>query len=303
MQATNTPSANSRNSESGAKGKRSAKGKNRLRRKSPWWWRVLRASLLGYGTILIALCVFENHLIYPAAYSDADAVPPAIESDIQTVRYESSADAPLPGRLLMHPDSDQWLVFFHGNGVRARQLDSWLRRLSQAAGANVFAAEYRGYEDDQSPSERGLIEDGISAVDFLTDHHRAQPEQMVYYGRSLGGGVATAVAFERPPKAMVLERTFDSAVNVAAKRFWFIPVQILMRNRFDSAARVTVFDKPLVVVGGTDDQVIPIPHARALHRAASRAPSTMIEVPGLRHNDPIHDDVLSKIFAALENSN
>jgi uncharacterized protein len=275
------------------------KRKSRPKRR-PLWWRLTRLVVLTYLSLLIALTLLETRLVYPGAFSTDENLTGATEGRIQTVRYASSGSLDLPGRVLRRPSSTRWVVFFHGNAVRSRHMDQWIERLSDLANANVMAAEYRGFEDDQTPTEQGVVDDGVAAIDYLKKQYGVPSQDLIYYGRSLGGGVACASAIKRPPAAMILERTFDSAVNVARNRYPWIPVSLLMKNRFDSAAYVTNFQKPLVVIGAEEDEVIPIAHAKSLYDSASRADRTWIEIPGLRHNDPLPDQVVRQSFDAID---
>jgi uncharacterized protein len=281
-------------SETTSKPKRKAQPKRR-----PLWWRLTQLVALAYLSLLIALALFETRLVYPGAYFGEDNLPQATEDRIRTVRYPSTGSSELPGRMLLRPTSQRWVVFFHGNGIRSRQMDGWIEHLSDLADANVMAVEYRGFEDDQTPTEQGLVEDSVAAIDFLEKQFGVQTSDLIFYGQSLGGGVACATAIKRPPAAMILERTFDSAVNVARKRFPWIPISLLMKNRFDSAAYVSNYLKPLVVIGVEKDEVIPIQHAKALYDSATRAQRTWIGVPGLYHNDPLPDEVLRQAFEAI----
>lgn len=195
--------------------------------------------------------------------------------------------------------SKNWVVFFHGNGIRAVDLDRWINRLSVAFDANVFAAEYRGFTDDRDVGQSGVIADGEAAVQFVIDRFDVPISRIILYGRSLGGGVASAAAVRFGPAALVMDRTFDSAVAVAAEKYPFLPVRLLMKNRFDSAARLTVYDGPLVVVHGPPDTLVPYAAGRRLYDAAASAFKTFVESPGMGHLDAMSDDVLDQVVRAV----
>jgi fermentation-respiration switch protein FrsA (DUF1100 family) len=107
---------------------------------------------------------------------------------------------------------------------------------------------------------------------------------IVLLGESLGGGVAVRLAAERKPAALILEAPFASAVAVGAERYWWLPVKLLMKDRFESIRRIGGVDAPLLIVHGERDAVVPVAQARRLLAAASE-PKRGVFLPGAGHND------------------
>lgn len=259
---------------------------------------LLRLIVLGYVSILVALALMETRLVYPGAYRVSDSGPSA-NALVQTVEYPTTDGLKLPGRLFENSQAKNVVLFFHGNGVKAAWMDDWCLQLAQAFEATVMIAEYRGYEDDATPTEKDVLSDCFAARDFLCERYSLTPKDIVLYGRSLGGGCAVAVASQGGAKAMVLERTFDRMVNVAADRFSFVPVRLLMKNRYDSVAKLTVYKDPLVVLHGTNDRVIPFPHGEALYQAAVTPQKHWIAVEGLGHNDALPANCMQEIVVKV----
>lgn len=296
---------------------RGQRKRSRRRARPRWYWRVLRTLAVAYFGIMITLTFLENRLVYPGAYSVSATLdhPESIEPGdpvslatalgvVQTARYGGggddsiSSDDLLPGRIWLMPGetrSRDWIIFFHGNGIRAVDLDQWLMRIGQQFDSNVMAAEYRGFTDDRDVSETGVIADGIAAVQFVIKNFDAKPSQMIYWGRSLGGGVAAAAAVQYPPAALVMDRTFDSTVNVAKSKYWYLPVSLLMKNRFDSAARMKLYDGPLVSVHGIVDRLVPYARGRSLFEAAISHEKFFVEAPAMGHLDPMTDQTLDEV--------
>ncbi|MGB7327982.1 MAG: alpha/beta hydrolase, partial [Rubripirellula sp.] len=243
---------------------------------------LLRIIGFGYAAVLVTLVVMEERLVYPGAYMDDTSVA-ADEPLIESVSYNSTAKTTLTGRLLERKQGKNVLLFFHGNASKAKWLDSWLIQLSGQFDATVMAAEYRGFEDDTDPNERGVIEDCFAARDYLCDRYSIEPTDVVLYGRSLGGGCAVAVACRGGAKCVVLESTFDRMFNVAAERYPFVPVRLLMRNRYDSLAKLTAYKGPLVQIHSVDDTVIPFRFGKALFESAKSPLKHFIEVSGVDH--------------------
>ena len=158
------------------------------------------------------------------------------------------------------------VLTFHGNasspGPHAERFAAdapW-----RTAGVGVLAPAYRGYPGSSgSPSEEGLILDGLSAYDFLKAR-LGEEHPILVHGHSLGSAVAVAVAAERPAAALYLESPFTSALALAKRQYPYLP-GFLMRDPFPSDQRITeVRTGRVFIVHGTDDQVVGVEMAHAL---------------------------------------
>lgn len=297
---------------------------------------LIQFSLVAYASVLVVLIVMETRLVYPAAFMDSDraaagrtasivptvsaAGPSRQELDaaptqpdatadlgptstgtlrIETVHYNSTNGLTLQGRLLERGEGKEIVLFFHGNGVKAAWLDNWLTELSQRLDANVMAAEYRGFDDDATPTEKGVVADSLAARDYLCERYQVAPTDLILFGNSLGGGCAVAVASQGGAKALILDRTFDRMVDVAANLYPFVPVRWLMRNRYDSLARMTVYHGPLISIHGTTDELIPIEHGRRLYDTCRSERKHWIEVEGLGHMERLPTQTLAELAKTL----
>ena len=254
---------------------------------------------IGYLALLASLLLMEPRLVYPGAYMTHR--PHSTSTSMLDVEYKAADGVPLTGRILERPDCKHTVLFFHGNGEKARWLDGWAMQLSQALDATVMIAEYRGFADtDQTPNEKGILLDCISARDFLCQRQGLRPQDIVLFGRSLGGGCAVAVAARGGAKALILDRTFDRIVDIAAARFPFVPVRWMMNNRYDSIDRINQFQGPLIQLHGTTDQIIPLANGKNLYSSYRHPSKHWIEVSGLGHNDPLPASSLDHIANKLD---
>lgn len=171
------------------------------------------------------------------------------------------------------------VIFSHGN---AEVIDQWpdLLRCYLEWGVSVLLPEYRGYgRSAGKPSQATAVSDALAFWDRLAAQPGIDPDRIVLQGRSLGGGVACAVAAERPPAALILQSTFTSIWDVAKR--WGAP-RALILDHFDSLKLVSTLDRPMLIVHGTQDRLIPVKHAHALHAAAPRSKLLLYEAD---HND------------------
>jgi fermentation-respiration switch protein FrsA (DUF1100 family) len=173
------------------------------------------------------------------------------------------------------------ILCFHGNagemGDRAERFAAY-----RAEGLGVLFLSYRGYGGSSGkPSEAGLVMDASAAYDWLAAHGLSSRD-IVVVGESLGSGVAVQLAVRRKVTALALEAPFASAVDIAAQIYWWLPVGLLMKDRFDSMSQIGRIGAPLLIIHGDKDEIIPLAEGRRLF-AAAKEPKEMIVTPGGTH--------------------
>jgi len=160
--------------------------------------------------------------------------------------------------LLWHvPPSDNKpvILYFHGNGGALRYRAARFRKLI-ADGIGLVGLEYRGFGGlPGEPTEAGLIADAQSAYAFAAARYGAQ--QIVVWGESLGSGVAVALAAEQPVGRVILEAPFTSTAAIAALRYWYMPVRLLMKDQYRSDERILKVTAPVLILHGARDSVVP----------------------------------------------
>jgi uncharacterized protein len=173
-------------------------------------------------------------------------------------------------------------LYLHGNGASLRWRADRFRELT-ADGSGLVALSYRGYGGSSgAPTEAGLIDDARAAYAFAAA--RYPPERIVLWGESLGSGVAVALATEKPVARVVLQSPFTSAADIAARRYWFVPVRLLMKDQFRSDLRVGKVTVPVLVLHGDRDDVVPMALGERLYELIN-APKRFVRFPGGGHND------------------
>jgi fermentation-respiration switch protein FrsA (DUF1100 family) len=146
--------------------------------------------------------------------------------------------------------------------------------------------DYRGYGGNPgSPTETGLLADARAARAYLLGRDDVEPARIVYLGESLGAAVALALAVEQPPAALILRSPFTSMVDMARLSYPFLPVDLLVWDRYPSLERIERSVAPLLVVAGAGDRLIPPSQSERLYERAA-APKRLVLVPGADHNSP-----------------
>jgi uncharacterized protein len=174
------------------------------------------------------------------------------------------------------------VLFFHGNATNISELEDYTK-LFHTLGLRVFLLEYQGYGlSEGRPSEPGTQADAEAAWRYLVEEKNIFPEQIIYYGHSLGGGVATGLAVKHPPGKLILEGTFTSVPDIAAQIYPYLPVRIMAHIKYPTLGRIGGLKIPLLIIHSKDDEVIPFDHGQKLFSAANE-PKTFYPSYGSHH--------------------
>lgn len=237
----------------------------------------------GYLAVMALLFLVQRQLLY---LPDREQPRPGL--GLSEVTLETADGLQL---LAWYAAGNPTVVYFHGNGGNIGYREERYRRLI-AAGLGLLAVEYRGYGGNEGrPSEKGFYADARAALDFL-DREGVAAGARVLYGESLGSAVAVKVASERPVGALVLEAPMTSVAELAQFHYPMFPARWLVRDRFDSLARIAAVGAPVLVLHGELDRVVPVEFGRRLYEAA-KEPKEMRVFEGAGHEDLDH-------FGAIE---
>lgn len=247
------------------------------------WTRFLVTVVIAALAVFVLLWAMQRRLIYLP-----DRTEPVISAHLpegQELRVEVEDGLELTVWWL--PASRETVgtvVVFPGNaGNRAGRVA--LARALSAGGLGTVLVDYRGYGGNPGhPSEEALVHDAIAIVDHFVARPDVDAASLVYYGESLGAGVATATAAFRPPAALILRSPFSSLPDVAAVHYPWLPLGALLWDRYPNAETIATLSVPLLVVAGSEDRIVPPSQSRAVYDAASQ-PKQLVIIEGAGHND------------------
>jgi fermentation-respiration switch protein FrsA (DUF1100 family) len=256
--------------------------------------------IVGLYLLMVgALYALQRPMIFRADLSPA---PPDLRGipGFQEVSYRTEDGLDL--RALYRPAAPGGLtlVYFHGN---ADGLSGSLRITERlgAEGYGLFLVAYRGYDGNPgSPTERGLYADGRGAMAWLS-RHGVPASDTVLVGNSLGSGPATEMAATLAVAGLVLISGYTSLPDVAASAYPFVPVRLLMRDRFDNIGEIGRVSAPILILHGTADWTIPFDHATALAAAAGKR-AQVVPFEGIGHElvgSPSLSPVIGRWLASL----
>lgn len=245
------------------------------------------APLLGLLVIALMLYRFEHSQVYhptrDAEYTPDDVGRPAEDFWLTT-----------PDGLRLHawffaadkssPRARFAMLFCHGNGGNLTSRPGYYRAILET-GVSLLAFDYRGYgRSDGEPSEAGTYTDAATAYAWLRARGFA-PENILVWGESLGGGIASHVAATQTVGGLVLQSSFTSIPDIGAEIFPWLPVKLISRIKYDSLSRLPGITCPVVVMHSRADTTIRFSHGER-NFAAAREPKAFVEIGG-DHNDAL----------------
>ena len=231
----------------------------------------------GYAVVglylLFALCalLFSEQMLFVPREPGYDRLP-------NQVRIATADNEQITAVYLRHPNARYTILFSHGNREDLSTVAPFMERFYRL-GYSVLMYDYRGYgTSDGTPSSVKARQDAAAAYKWLTESQRIAPETIIAHGRSLGGSLAVWLAATHEVGALVIESTFASAFRV--KTHW----KLLPWDKFDSLSLIARVHCPVLVMHGTEDEVIPFWHGKKLYDAAPE-PKQHLWITNGRHHD------------------
>lgn len=242
--------------------------------------RLFSLAVFAYASYALLMFLMQRQFIYPGRHIRVSGPPPAGIEPIAVVTAAGQGEAwfmpPLKRR---QGERRPLVIFFHGNGEVMDNLPEQAEGF-RGLGMGVLLVEYPGFgRFPGKPDEKGIGEAAVAAYDAVLRREEVDPQRIVLFGRSLGGGAACALAARRPSAALILQSTFTSLKAFAGG---FLVPGFLVRDVFDNGTVVAAYRQPILLFHGSGDTTIPPGHSRELQRMAPHA--RLVEYP-CGHND------------------
>ena len=199
--------------------------------------------------------------------------------------------------IVVNDKKEKAILYFGGNGdTVARSAFAFERFFPDHT---VYFVNYRGYGGSSGkPTEKGLYSDTLAIFDQIRSKH----SDISVFGRSLGSGVATYLASKREFEKLILITPYDSAQSIVQERFPMYPMMILLKDKYDSVARVKDIDVKTLVLIAEKDSVITMEHSQNLIDAFPASKVEVKIIAGVGHNTILRDEryyhVLQKFLQA-----
>ena len=223
-----------------------------------------------YGVLCIALYLFQRSLIY--------FPPPGKDSnDANTINLAVDGINLKISTLQRHNAGA--VIYFGGN---AEDVSLSIPELSSAfPDKAIYAMHYRGFGGSEGdPTEEALVKDAFSLFEHIKSNH----DNIIVIGRSLGSGIATQLASKRQVRRLILITPYDSIQNIAASRFPFFPVRLLLKDKFESWKYAEKISAPTTIITAEFDDVIPLENSKKLLASFPQGIAKLVVVSNTGHN-------------------
>lgn len=244
--------------------------------------------LVGSSAVYGSLCLFlyvnqKNMVFFPATTIVATPSDFGMTHQSFTLALTSST---VTGWVIEGEPDSPWVLHCNGNaGNISGRLEH--AALLKRFGFNSVFFDYRGFgKSEGTPTEDGLLEDAQAVRAYLREQHGVESASIVYFGESLGGAVAAALAEKDPPAGLILKSTFTSVPDLASELYPIFPVRLLARYRFPTIERIPRFDFPILICHGPGDEIVGVGHGERLYQAA-QGDKEWLELPGDHNTGPL----------------
>jgi hypothetical protein len=244
--------------------------------------------LLALAVVLLALGVVawtqQRRLMY-FPFAEVPSPGAVGVSGVSEVSFPTADGLRLNAWFVSRTPAPEFTVIVFNGNAGNRAFRAPLADALAHANLAVLLFDYRGFGGNPgSPSESGLMNDARAARAYVAGRPGVDRARLVYFGESLGTAVATQLAVEHPPAALVLRSPFTSMTDVGSHHYSLLPVRWLLRDRYATIDRIARVKAPILVIGGDQDRIVPIEQTRRVYEAAPD-PKSLLVINGADHND------------------
>jgi hypothetical protein len=243
---------------------------------------IIAVLVIAYVGLGLTLFFMQSTFLY-RPLREVVNTPEDIGIEFENVTLETADGVKLNSWYIPAKDAVMTMLFCHGNGGNMmHRLDSI--NLFNKLGLNCFIFDYRGYgQSEGKTTEQGTYTDAMAAYKWLTETKKISPEEIIIFGRSLGGSVAAYVAERMKVRALVIESCFTSYVDMGKKLYPYMPVRWFARFNYDTIGYLKKVRNPVMIIHSRNDEIIPFEFGLELYDAAGE-PKEFVEIGG-SHND------------------
>ncbi len=267
---------------------------------SPFTLSIIRIVIAVYVGLCLILLFTQSRQVY-VPDRVVEFTPASLDMTYTDISMTTEDGQTITGWFVPAPQGEpaDTVLFCHGNGGNIGNNIEPVHAFHKL-GCNVLVFDYRGYgRSSGKPSEKGTYTDAYTAWNYLTKQQGVPPEKIIIFGQSLGGPIAAWLTQKVSPKMLVIESTFTSAPDMAAKMFPLLPARFLCRYKYDTRSYLKSIKCPVLIAHSTQDEMIPFSHGKRLFEAANN-PKRFIQMTGNHNNTGIDiDTAYQKIFSEM----
>ncbi|MFB2923478.1 alpha/beta hydrolase [Aerosakkonema funiforme] len=195
------------------------------------------------------------------------------------------------------------ILYFHHNAINIGANVSQAEDFHKL-GYSVLLIDYRGFGQSEGnfPTESQVYQDAEAAWNYLINTRKISPKQIIIYGHSLGAAIAIDIAVKHPEAAgLIVQNSFTNLRDMTKRfgLFWILPIDLLLRQRFDSLKKISFLKIPVLFIHGVRDPQIPAKMSQTLF-AATPAPKRLLLIAEGGHDNNMDKPDLQKVGKFVE---
>lgn len=257
--------------------------------------------LIFYSIFTLVIFALQRKIIYQPF---GNYVPPKQVglSNFKEINFTLSNNEQIKAWYAKANVKHKTIIYFHGNG--GSLVDRALRyQKLYEQGFNVIALTYQGYPGSKGKaSEKQIYSDSRDILKQIESDYHIKPKNIILYGESLGTGVAVELASKENFHAMILEAPYTNLADIAKLSYWFLPVDLLLLDRFDSLKKAQYIKTPTLIIHGNKDNIIPIRFGKELYASIS-AQKKFKEDKEAGHIDISADQIAKQVNQYIQSLN
>ena len=227
----------------------------------------LSSLIIAYLVLIIFIYFYQRNLLYHP--SDNNYQGDKIQFDYEEIFIKVDEEIKIKSWII-EKDFKKYktLVIFHGN---AGHLSNRIYKLNELykLNINILLISWRGFSGNKgSPTEQNLYKDAEAAIKWLNEKNISNNE-IILYGESLGSGIAVEVGKENNFNSIILESPFTSIENSAKIYYPYLPVRLLLKDRYDTISKIKMINTPILIMHGKKDDVVPFSMGKELFEKAN----------------------------------
>ena len=256
----------------------------------------LSSIILAYIIIVLFTYLYQRKLLYHP--SENNYTGDEIQFDYKEVFIEVDKDIKLKSWFLEKDlKKNKTILYFHGN---AGDLTNRVHKLNELnkLDVNILIISWRGFSGNPGkPTEKNLYNDARKSVEWL-NMVGVTNKNIILYGESLGTGVATELGQNNSFSGIVLESPFTSIADAAKIYYPYLPVNLLLKDRYDTIKKIKNIKIPVLIMHGKKDNIVPFFMGEKLYQMANE-PKYKYFSEDDDHMMEFNDDLLSAIKVIL----
>ena len=232
-----------------------------------YFLKIILVFFLLYLIVLAILFIFQRNLLYHP--SENNYFGDQLKVSIEKIKIKTVDELELLG-WFHEKDLGNFktIIFFHGN---AGALENRIHKINhfKEMDINFLIISWRGFSGNLGkPSEKGLYEDGESAINWLK-RKGLKDNDIVLYGESLGTGIATHVAQNHKFAGVILESPFTSMVDAAKNVYPYFPIRFLLKDKYENDKKIKNLKSPILIMHGEADKIVPFWMGKKMYKLAN----------------------------------